>query len=234
MIRSRHYEEYGLLSVFEHDYIISREVLSGRGWSNNLIDIASELPEGAHVIDIGAHCGMFTTPVLFKNKTFKSICFEPQKKMYDLLVKNINDNDLQSRCITYNYAVGSKNISNVSLDCGNEGHKANYDNLPCNLGGVAIGEGGEDSIEVVTLDSIDIEKCDLIKIDVEGAEPYVFEGAKNVITKFKPIIIYETNEMKPNGYMKQVFGEPIDIEAFLREIGYNHFEDLGSDTVARV
>ncbi len=232
MIKTKQYDEYGSLSVYEHDYIISREVLSGRGWSTDLIDIASKLPEGSHIIDIGAHCGMFSTPVLYKNRSFKSICFEPQRKMYELLVKNINDNDLQSRCVAHNCAVGSKDIENVSLDGGNEGYKANYDNLPSNLGGVAIGEGGEDGVKVVTLDGIGIDKCDLIKIDVEGAEPYVIEGAKDVIIKFKPVIIYETNEMKPNEYMRKLFGTPVDIDSFLKEVGYKNIVKMKSDTIA--
>ncbi|MBY0316021.1 MAG: FkbM family methyltransferase [Bdellovibrionales bacterium] len=51
---------------------------------------------------------------------------------------------------------------------------------------------------VITLDSFflqrKINQCDLIKIDVEGYEFKVLQGARNVIAKFKPQICIELNE----------------------------------------
>ena len=38
-----------------------------------------------------------------------------------------------------------------------------------------------------------IPRLDLLKVDVEGAEPLVFYGAKNTIKKHKPIILFEKN-----------------------------------------
>ncbi len=46
-------------------------------------------------------------------------------------------------------------------------------------------------IDLITLDSLDLTRVDLIKIDVEGMEEEVLNGAKNLIGTFKPIIFIE-------------------------------------------
>ena len=44
-----------------------------------------------------------------------------------------------------------------------------------------------------TLDSLGLTDVDLIKMDVEGYEEYVLEGAKNTIEQFKPLLVIEIN-----------------------------------------
>ena len=49
----------------------------------------------------------------------------------------------------------------------------------------------EELIEFRTLDSYNLNKCDFTKIDVDGSEIKVLEGAIKTIRKFRPIIILE-------------------------------------------
>ena len=44
-----------------------------------------------------------------------------------------------------------------------------------------------------TLDSFDIEKINVMKIDVEGFSHEVISGGKETITRCRPIIVVETN-----------------------------------------
>ena len=41
------------------------------------------------------------------------------------------------------------------------------------------------------MDSLNLERCDFIKIDIEGAEYLAFLGGENTIKKFKPVIAFE-------------------------------------------
>ena len=58
-------------------------------------------------------------------------------------------------------------------------------------------EGYTGPTETMAIDDLckDMSKVDFIKMDIEGAEPYALEGAKNTIMKFKPklaIAIYHS------------------------------------------
>ena len=44
----------------------------------------------------------------------------------------------------------------------------------------------------VTLDSMKLNNCDMIKIDAEGEEKNVLKGAKDTIKKFSPHIIVDS------------------------------------------
>ncbi|MGC8691602.1 MAG: FkbM family methyltransferase [Thermoplasmata archaeon] len=54
-------------------------------------------------------------------------------------------------------------------------------------------KGYKNNFETRTLDSFNLEKVDILKIDVEGFECDVVEGAINTISKHKPKIIIETH-----------------------------------------
>lgn len=67
----------------------------------------------------------------------------------------------------------------------------------------------------INLDSLNLNKVSLIKIDVEGHELEVLTGAKNLISTYKPVIILEasTNETEIHnflinqGYLKNIISE---------------------------
>lgn len=228
------FKEYGKIGVFKHDYIIHNSVAKSKEiWCKGLLEKTfSKLtdPSTATVMDIGAHCGMFSIPYALKGA--KVISCEPQKQLFQLITRNFEINTISTKHLL-NCAIGNKNLENISLNKGDEGYPA-ISGMPSNLGGVAIGEGGEEGVAMQTIDSMNLDALDFIKIDVEGAEPYVIEGGKETISKYKPIILYENNWKKENEYMKKLMGEPIEIKEFLKEIGYTLFEDEGCDIMASV
>ena len=92
----------------------------------------------------------------------------------------------------------TKNITALNFAVGNSHGMKNMQNDT--FGGSAyIGEGGQE-IKVITLDSLNLNGCDFMKVDVEGYEPLVFEGSKQTIKKFRPVICFEDNgSSKTNG-----------------------------------
>lgn len=50
------------------------------------------------------------------------------------------------------------------------------------------------SLCLIPLDDVIDEKVDLIKLDIEGAEPMALEGMKRVLSESRPILITELNE----------------------------------------
>jgi hypothetical protein len=76
-------------------------------------------------------------------------------------------------------------------------------------------------IEMIRLDQYaqGLNKIDLLKCDVEGAELLVLRGAESSLRRFRPRIFLELDERWTTsfGWM------PGDVIRFLRGIGYKHF-----------
>jgi FkbM family methyltransferase len=77
----------------------------------------------------------------------------------------------------------------------------------------------------INLDSLNLNKVSLIKIDVEGHELEVLKGAKNLISTYKPVIILEasTNETEIHnflinqGYLKNIISEKSRNVVYIQE-----------------
>ena len=81
-------------------------------------------------------------------------------------------------------------------------------------------------VRMISIDSLEFERLDLIKIDVEGAEAMVLRGAKETLKRLHPIIHIEVNKSDSNELM-----------ALLEECGYNHIRDgfiLGNWIVEKI
>ena len=103
--------------------------------------------------------------------------FEPQRKIYRELVKNIELNQLQN-VVPLRFAVGAEPgvIEMVSV--------AGRDGL------ARVGQGGEEA-ELRTIDSFGFKNVSLIKIDVEEYEGHVLTGALETIRTWHPVIVVE-------------------------------------------
>ena len=138
------------------------------------------LKKDAIVVDVGANIGWYT---LLAAKTVgvngKVIAFEPAPENYRLLKKSIKINNFNN-VIAYRLCVS--NISGTNkLYLGTQ-----------NLGGHSLKtKSGNNSIDVktttldTTLKELHVENVDLLKIDVEGAEPEVIEGCLHYLSNRK-------------------------------------------------
>lgn len=72
------------------------------------------------------------------------------------------------------------------------------------------------TVKTVSIDSLELERLDFIKIDVEGFEEEVLAGAKNTLINHKPIILCEIEERHNKGGL-------LRISELLKKIGYDGF-----------
>jgi FkbM family methyltransferase len=81
---------------------------------------------------------------------------------------------------------------------------------------ISTGMGGDFFVKEVSLDSMNLRACHLIKLDIEGWEPAAIKGAMQTIIKFRPKIVIELNDgaLARFGHTKQ------DILGPLSAIGY--------------
>lgn len=73
--------------------------------------------------------------------------------------------------------------------------------------------GGEPSIRI---DDLNLPWLDLIKIDVEGCEEWVLDGANKMIKRYRPVLLVESYDdvLKTHGSSKE------KLESSLRSLGY--------------
>jgi FkbM family methyltransferase len=143
------------------------------------------------ILDIGAYTGYYSILAKLTNPKSTVLAFEPVKRRFDRLVHNCENNTCSVEC--FNIALSDKDGPVILYDLPMEHH-----NL-ATLDGSAARPFSEKRIPTKilakTLDTLadeqDIQRIDLIKIDLEGFEPNILFGAKRVIHKWKPSMIVE-------------------------------------------
>jgi FkbM family methyltransferase len=133
-----------------------------------------------HAVDIGAHCGIWTRVLA---RCFNiTTAFEPNPECEEPFWANNpwREGDHRSQVVLYKHGLG---------------HAASTARLNTKLGDstafTRIEPEGDTEISIRTLDSFNLEWVDFIKIDVEGWEQRVIEGAVETIGKWKPTMIVE-------------------------------------------
>lgn len=144
---------------------------------------------GDIVIDAGANIGTHT--VAFANlvgPTGVVHAFEPQRRNFLMLAGNIAINGLDN-VFCHQAALGDA-LGHIRLPP-----------LPpadtnFNFSAVSIAGGSDngESVPLVTLDSLNLPTCRVIKIDTEGMEPQVLGGARSLIERCRPFLYLENNE----------------------------------------
>jgi len=131
------------------------------------------LRPGDLFVDIGANIGSYT--ILASATGAEIVSFEPVPSTYQHLLDNIQINRLESRVVAYNQAVGSQQ--------GELGMIADQDTTNQVLLSGDEYTGEKVSVPVVALDDVlEGRVPKLIKIDVEGFETEVIDGAKDILS----------------------------------------------------
>ena len=124
----------------------------------NSLDVLNELKPGSVVFDVGAFVG--DTAKVFLDRKCEVHAFEPIPELYACLVQNCPN----AHC--YNLALGDGTRFSISTT-----HQGN-------MGGASLRPGQRYSIR---LDDLRPERLDFLKIDVEGFELKVIQGAKQTL-----------------------------------------------------
>jgi len=228
-MQSTYITKYGKFTCYDNDIVFASllqrgEIFEDKLIINYIIPLLINYSEKIIILDIGAHIGTHT--ILYSQLlNCKVLAFEPQKKIFNILNKNITDNNL-TNCTIYNYAVGHDNLQTTLSNMLYDGYdcKIDYNTTKIlNYGGIGLGQNGE-SVNMITIDSLNLSACHYIKIDVEGAEILVLIGAYNTINKFKPLIWFEHTDKGVTQEMKNSMNITIELPTvfnYLLQFGYN-------------
>ena len=151
-------------------------------------------------LDIGANVGNNTLAAAKHYHNIECHSFEPSPKYFYQLNANIKLNNLDN-VKTYNFCIGQNNSEiDFFVDLNNPGGSTAHENHLSFHPNLLKPKFEKIKTKVKSLDFFlnDINTNDFnnffIKIDVEGNEKYVLEGAANFINKHSPDMILEIEE----------------------------------------
>lgn len=164
----------------ESDYIQKKLVAESKPYELGMLeDMRARLEPGDLVVDVGANVGNHTL-YLAAVAGCKVEAFEPNAELCRAVLDSVSLNGLEGRVRVH--AVG----------VGREPARARFgEALPDNLGAqrLAVGDG---DVEIVALDGFTFDQpVRLIKIDVEGMEMDVLDGARALVERDRPMIYVE-------------------------------------------
>lgn len=139
-----------------------------------------------YFIDIGANVGSFSLPFA---KKIKIICFEPLKANFDRLINNFEINNLKTNHEFHRLALSDKDgITQINYKS-HQGKGAHAS--------LVYTHSEYDRTENISIRKLDHlinfrEKYLMIKIDVEGHETNVVDGAINLLKQNKIVMYIET------------------------------------------
>ncbi len=176
--------------------------ISGLDYEPELRWLIDFLQEGDTFIDIGGNIGVYSLYAAWKvGPRGKVICVEPGPDAFRVLSENRRGNGFEER-IELHHAAASSQTGHLYLT----GDPQRWHSL--RLSDTPPGE----QIEVVTIDQLaeKSQKITAIKIDAEGAEWAILQGAQKTIRTHRPTIIFE-----------ELPGSDGSAREFLQESGYN-------------
>jgi FkbM family methyltransferase len=187
---------YGKFRVIKNDLGISQWIIKDYIWEQHILElICNYIKPDTTVIDIGANIGTHTVGIIkhlnqYNNKSTKIVAFEPQPFIFDILQKNITNVNTTSNiaCELHSYGLSNKSqtiymsMPDYSIVENPGGYGIDFNDIP---------DISKTKVEIKTLDSFHYTNVSFIKIDVEGHENEVLNGAIDTIQNSRPVMIIE-------------------------------------------
>jgi FkbM family methyltransferase len=197
--------------------LIGSEILRSWMWESETVRFVwGWLRAGLTVLDVGAHVGQYTLLASgLVGPAGRVIAFEPHPVLGRVLRRNVD-------------RVGGQNVTVLPVALGRApGPGTLVLHPPDNFGGSSLrpddssAHHARAAIEVTTLDDaldrLGRPPVDLVKIDVEGAELDVIDGARGTLAA-NPCVVLIVEFLRAN---PPRFGHTVeDLEARLRELGF--------------
>jgi FkbM family methyltransferase len=200
------------------DEHVSRGIIGGSWEPAETAFIARCVTAGMHALDIGANLGWFTVHMSrLVGPSGRVTAFEPRADIFAYLAKTISENRLDN--VTFhNCAVGPEDGDANVYWARTDTNPGGTHLVPAHLDPVGLAAGfAVQPIAMRSLDSVVDGPVDFIKIDVEGAEKLVFDGAERILRGDRPVIV---SEIAPDSLALTSQATPAEYVSFFAERGY--------------
>lgn len=160
-------------------------------------------------VQAGGHCGIW--PLALSQRFQHVVTFEPMADNFNCLLKNT---EKATNIESYNACLGREPTS-ISM-------RFNTKNTGGHKGMPVLGD-----TPVVTIDGLQLPRCDLIVLDVEGMELPALIGGAKTIAAFSPVLMLEDCDHGS----RFGWGSSAELHAYLKKLGYRVVEKVARDIV---
>ncbi len=178
------------------------------------------------IMDVGANIGMFALHCQYRCPGVRVHCFEPASETRMRLQENISINGLRDRISVYPFGLSSQEQDRKLFAAKYAGSRSLYESP-------SVQKDKTETVQCISLgqalDLCQAPSIDVMKMDVEGAESDIFEGASaGDLKRIKKVAV------EYHDGVKHTRSEPISefIVAKLKENGFNQVEVLAEPAMA--
>ena len=224
------YKDRTYVRVWDNvEFLYIPELLGGllgvekkNGFETREVDyVILQIKDKHTIFDIGANFGLYSILLAKTCGNVKIHSFEPVQSTFNIFKHNISHNGVSESIVANNCGLADK-VGNMLITT--DKYSGNY---------LVMEENRKDDtvpVPILTLDSYvkknRIDKVDLIKCDIEGAELLMLKGAISTLKRDYPDIFIEISDS-----WTQRFGyASIDVVNYLIDLGYHYkiFANNGS------
>jgi FkbM family methyltransferase len=194
-------------------------IMVHRGWDEHVLTtcIDALAPDGVFY-DIGANTGYFSIAAANRYRDARVIAFEPLPELAEDIGIASDANRLPGLRVL-NLALSAEN-GEQTLYLPTQSVHASFVSREAVAAAVVVPTRRLDDL----VDAGDIPPPTVVKLDVEGAEMLVLDGAEQTLRRHRPLICFECD------VNSERFGHrPADMIARLQLLGYARFEALAPD-----
>jgi len=181
-------------------------VYAGGVWEPNVTKFLIEyLGPGQVFIDVGANLGYFTVVGASSvGPAGRVISFEPARRNLEYLKRNVAINQMANiQVLAYALWDGPGTLSMTVPEDFLGGAHVNDSRSKASAPDAKLGDGagapGEAEALCMSLDDIvdsgevKLDECRLLKIDIEGSEPFALDGMQKTLGRLRPAMVLEVN-----------------------------------------
>lgn len=194
---------YGSIVGFAADRVVFERARQGLTWEPHLIEqFGPHIRPGSIAIDCGANIGLHSLAMLFSQPALaRLLAFEPNPEIFSVLAENVAGHP---KIELINKGVSNASGTMLAPSIAEWENPAgamlqNKKGLMQRLFGKPDPKvfrekdyhNGGYQVDVVSLDSMNLTNVSFIKIDVEGHEMSVIEGAATLLSEQRPALIVE-------------------------------------------